>query len=86
MSYRDSGGPLSEELAYATEIQATSASSRLRERRTSVLVVELQEVPLLVQLVAMAVEEGEDGLELRNGVLADIHAGRLVGLKKRKGS
>lgn len=49
-------------------------------KRTCILVVELQEVALLVQLVGVAVEKGEDGLQLRDGIVADVHDGRLKGL------
>lgn len=48
--------------------------------RTCILIIELQKVALLVQLVGVAVEKGEDGLQLRNGILADVHEGRLEGL------
>jgi hypothetical protein len=54
--------------------------------RTSVLVIELEEVALLVQLVGMAVEQGEDGLQLGRRVGIDVHEGRVVGLDHRQGS
>lgn len=53
---------------------------------TCILVVELQEVALLVQLVGVAVEEGEYGLELRNRVFVDVHEGRLVGKDHGRGA
>lgn len=51
-----------------------------RAKRTCVLVVELQKIALLVQLVGVAVEKGKDGLQLRDGIVADVHDGRLEGL------
>jgi hypothetical protein len=42
--------------------------------------VKFEEVALLVQLVRMAVQEGEDALQLRQRVLAYLHNGRLVRL------
>jgi hypothetical protein len=40
--------------------------------------VELEKVAFLVQLVGVAVQEHEDALQLGEGVLADLHDGRLV--------
>ena len=34
----------------------------------------------MIELVGVAVEVGEDGLQLRDGVLVDVHDARLVGL------
>ena len=42
------------------------------------LIVQLQKITLLVQLIRMAVEEGENGLQLGYSVFVDIHEGRLV--------
>jgi hypothetical protein len=55
-------------------------------KHTCILVVELEEISFLVQLVGVAVEEGKDGLKLRNRVLCDIHDGRLVCQDHRRGS
>lgn len=52
--------------------------------RTYVLVVKLQEITFLVQLVRMAVEEGEDGQQLRDGIFGDVHEVRCVGLHHRQ--
>lgn len=48
--------------------------------RTCILVVQLQKVALLVQLVGVAVQKSKDGLQLRDGIIADIHEGRLESL------
>jgi hypothetical protein len=45
--------------------------------------VELEEVALLVQLVRVTVQEGEDALQLGQRVLADLHDWRLVRLDHR---
>lgn len=48
--------------------------------------MELEEIALLVQLVRVAVEEGEDALQLRQRVLAHLHDWRLVRLNHRHGT
>lgn len=47
---------------------------------TCILVVKLKEVPFLIELVGMTVKEGENGLQLRDSVVTNIHDGRLEGL------
>lgn len=47
---------------------------------TGIEIVQLQEIPLLIQLVGMAVQERENGLQLRQRVLEDLHQGWLVRL------
>lgn len=44
------------------------------------MIVKFEEVALLVQLVGMAVKERKDGLQLRDGIVADVHEGRLKSL------
>lgn len=41
------------------------------------MVIKLEEIPLLVKLVGVTVEEGKNGLQLRDCVVANIHDGRL---------
>lgn len=53
---------------------------------TCVLVIQLQKIALVVQLVGVAVEQREDGLQLRNRVLVDLHDHRLIGLYHGHGS
>jgi len=54
------------------------------ERPTDVLIVQLQKVAFLVQLVGVTIQEGENRLQLREGLLVDIHEGRLVGIYHRR--
>lgn len=53
---------------------------------TCVLVIQLQKVALMVQLVGVAVEQREDGQQLRNRVLVNLHDHRLIGLYHGHGS
>lgn len=57
-----------------------------RGGRTRVLIIELQEITLLVELVLVAVQEGENGQELGNGIFVEVHEGRLEGLHHGLGS
>lgn len=40
----------------------------------------------MIKLVGMAVEQRENGLQLRDGVLVDLHDGRLIRLDDGQGS
>lgn len=66
--------------------QSRGQGAEWRHEPTCVLIVELEEIPLLVQLIGVAVQEGEDGLQLRGCVVADVHEGRLEGLYHGQGA
>jgi hypothetical protein len=48
--------------------------------------VQLQEVTLLIQLVGVAVEEAENGLQLWQRVVCQIHDWGLVSVEHRHGA
>lgn len=48
--------------------------------------MQLQEVAFLVQLVGVAVEETEDGLQFWQCVMGQIHDRRLISVDHRHGS
>lgn len=64
---------------YVMRSAAAAISKGEGDWHTSILVVELEEVALLVELVGVTVEKRKDGEQFGDGVLVDLHEGRLVG-------
>lgn len=66
--------------------RSCGSNAGMARLHTGVLIIQLQKVAFMIQLVRVAVEQRENGLQLRDGVLVDLHDGRLIRLDHGHGS